>query len=296
MGEPVYGLSGSGPPLLTGVTYDASTPTVWLALAFGNSGNGGNYLYPFSSTDGVTFRKLATSPIYPTTQRDPSIYLVEPGGHIWVFCSGFPATIFESVGGIEQQLSVVATISGLVGTTSIWAGNWFIDSDGSVHIVMCMTSSGSTTNFSLYEVHPTATDFTTWSTPVSIGGSGWPTSCIDPCIVKSGSTYYLFFKDDVSSSIDLASSSSPFSGYSVIKTGDWAGWRAAIGGTGVEGPKVVQLPNGNWRIYFTSNSGYDAIHIYSSETSDQTLQSGWSTPTTLSSLDGYNHALPILNY
>lgn len=277
--------------------YDASTPTVWLSLASGNSTNGGNYLYPFSSTDGATFRKLTTSPVYGSTIRDPALYLVEPGGVIWVYAdAGGVPYVLKSVGGIDEPLTVVTSPSPPAGTTAVWAGNWYTES-GTTHLVLpATTASGGATLFQIYETHATATDFSTWSAYSAIGTSGWASSTIDPCLVKSGSTYYLFWKDDGSGTICLSTSSSPFSGYTVVQTGDWAGWKAAVGGGSIEGPQVVQLPSGNWRIYFTQNNGLDAVHVYSSDTSDSTLQTGWSSPLLLSSFDGYNHPLPILNF
>lgn len=81
-----------------------------------------------------------------------------------------------------------------------------------------------------------------WSPPVPILGLGGADR-IDTAVVKvGGATYHAFTKNETKKVIEHAVSGSLVGGpYRFVAPGPW--------GRLVEGSAVVQLPNGNWRLY-----------------------------------------------
>lgn len=116
------------------------------------------------------------------------------------------------------------SLSGVTSAYAAWAPDFFLDSSGILHIFVPVSTSSSTTNFQIYEIHPTSNPpfdaNTTWSSPVEVTGTSLPSDMIDPYMVYSGSTYYLFFKNDASGSqqVEVASSSSLTSGYTILNS------------------------------------------------------------------------------
>jgi hypothetical protein len=268
-------------------------PRPWVTAAHTNATPEKAYL--FTSPDGLAWTPFGPSPAVSDTLRDPSLVFY---GSAWRLAAthggGLNATadflLFSSPDLLSWSASSLISTAA-VSPSATWAPHWFIDpADASAHILVALKVGGS---FAIYELHPTNTAMTTWSAPVAVAGTGFATNTIDPCLVYNGGTYYLFWKDDGAGTICLSTSSAPFSGYAVAHTGDWAGWKAGAGGGSDEGPGLVHLLTGDWRIYFSQNSGLTANHIYHSETSDPTFATGWSAPAVVSSLDGYNHPLPI---
>jgi len=156
-----------------------------------------------------------------------------------------------------------------------WAPTWFIDADKSVHILF---SNNKNWMGEIYEMHPTNAAWTTWSNLVQVTGTSFPTIMIDPFLLLVDNTYYLFYKDDDTDFICLATSSSPFSGYTVIHTGDWASWGQR------EGICVSKVDDIHWRAYFntTLTNG-----IYMSESDD--LFATWTAPAAVSELSVRSH-------
>jgi hypothetical protein len=73
-------------------------------------------------------------------------------------------------------------------------------------------------------------------------------------------------------SFGYASSASLLSGYTIIQSGNWAGW-----GTHLEGECLIKLANGNWRIYL-DNEGNG---IYYSDSADNWVTWSAKAPITL---------------
>jgi hypothetical protein len=249
--------------------------------------------YTFASFDGLAWTQFGSSPAVPDTLRDPA--LIHYDGKWWLAATaggGTNATAYFYLYSSADLLtwSAVANISTSgPGTTATWAPSWFVDpSDDSIHIIVALATGGST--HALYELHPTNRAMTTWSTPVLIGGTGFPSDYIDGSVTKVGATYYLWFKDNIAGNewIDVFTSSSLTTGYTALHTGDWAGWKAAVGA--IEAPVIVGLDDGRWRIYFYHYTGMTSGTEYYSETTDATFATGWSAPA--STLSGYNHAVP----
>lgn len=278
-------------PLLS--TFAAQAPAPWPAawLTMAQLNGSPNELHAFTGPDGIVWTHVGAGPIIAATgYRDPS--LLNHGGRWWASCTGGPSEHNFSIlgsGDSESGWAAISTPDTTVSpsTTASWAPQWFVDVDHSVHILVSLQVSGARAT---YEMHPTNDAFTTWSTPTLVTGTGFATNAIDPNLTYWDGTYYLLWKNDDAGTICLSTSSSPFSGYTVAQTGDWAGWKGASGS--IEGPQIVDIGTG-WRIYFTNNNAFDGVAVYYSETTDRTMATGWSARTAIGVFSGYNHPLPI---
>ncbi len=94
--------------------------------------------------------------------------------------------------------------------------------------------------------------------------------------MRIGSTYHAFTKNETAKYIEYATASSLAGPYTISKTGDWAGW-----GSYREGPALVQLDNGGWRIFF---DGYGDGTYYYSDSYDTFAT--WSAPKGLPVVSG----------
>lgn len=150
-----------------------------------------------------------------------------------------------------------SALMGASTTTQVWPTYGLLDDDGSVSVVFEYC-----TNAPAYNPHPGGSntpsftlgiitannpaDLTAgWGAPVAITGTFGCTNQIDGEIHKIGSTYYLPFKnDDIGQKhIEIATSSSRASGYTMLVTGNGLGLGAPM-----EAPRFRQY-NGIWYAY-----------------------------------------------
>lgn len=269
-------------------------PAEYLSLAhnddYGGGGSFDNYMHAFTSPDGIEWTKVGAhnlgGAVYSDfTLRDPDLLYWD--GKWWACAQNTNLRILASETFVDGWALIDTPATGLL----VWAPAWFVDVDQTVHVIFGGSNNGGL-SFNLYEVRPTNDEMTAWSSPALIGGSGWSSKSIDPQITYWDGTYYMLWKDDNSGYISRSVSASPFSGYSVVDTGDWAGWASGSFGPSIEGPKIVDIGTG-WRAYWSQNSGFDANNIWYSETVDRTMDTGWSAPVSIPSFAGYNHAMPL---
>jgi beta-galactosidase GanA len=208
---------------------------------------GENELSIFSSYDGATFTSTASETYTPATGllRDPSIMQMPDGTYYVAYTTGWNGTTF----GIAKSRDLkhwdhVADVDiGLAGVTNVWAPEWFRDGDGGVSIVVSLSTAGKTGPFAAYALKATDVAAGKFAAPVAMAGLGG--NHIDTFPVKDGDTYYAFTKNETTKTIELASAKALTGPWTIEKTGNWAGW-----GDWIEGPAVVRLPDGGWRIYF----------------------------------------------
>ena len=162
----------------------------------------------------------------------------------------------------------------ITGLSRAWAPEWFVDSDGSVNVIVSCSLTSDEWIFTPYRLRATNSALTAWSSPVALSGIG--ANHIDTYIVKTGSTYHAFTKNETTKYIEYATATSLNGPYTLSRTGDWAGW-----GSYREGPSVVQLDNGAWRIYF---DGYGDGTYYYSDSYDTFAT--WSAPKALPAVSG----------
>jgi len=148
-----------------------------------------------------------------------------------------------------------------------WAGNWFVDRSGHIHIVW--SSSGGI----LYDIQArNDKDLSEgFGDPVRLKGSALSHG-IDPFIYDDGTDYYLFYQPFKNGTADdnyisVLKSSNPFNGYDTqLKHGNWTGlgnrsdqpiiypptvlgaWTIYDDDWGEAGERRVRLKSGDWRL------------------------------------------------
>ncbi|MFW0787246.1 arabinofuranosidase [Gordonia sp. CPCC 206044] len=120
-------------------------------------------------------------------------------------------------------------------TTKAWAPEWFVEG-GRVNIILSMSTGGGFVPYLMTALDPS---LRLWSPPVPLAGIG--ADHIDTTVVKVGATYHAFTKNETRKVIQHAVASSLGGPYRFVRPGPW--------GSFVEGPSVVRLPNGAWRLY-----------------------------------------------
>jgi hypothetical protein len=283
-------------------TESATPPYLYFANYSTNMGYTGvipNICTVFPSNDGHNFglplrsNIAAPTPLQTTT---PSPFYRASDDTFWLL-----SNISNNVSASGQQLylqlyslskqGLFAThvldidFTPVIGTGSeavVWPGQWFVDpATGNVH-VYCSASSNMAvpayTGFAIYETHPTNAGMTTWSTPVAITGTSLPANMIDPFVIGDGSGGYLcFYKNETTSFIEVLASASLTTGWSVLKSGDWAGW-----GSHLEGPSIITNNAGQFQILLDPYRGDGTQIQYSTSSS---LTSGWSALAACTSAD-----------
>lgn len=238
------------------------------------------------SLDAINFWNTSPEAYYAApyqTVRDPSI--MKYGSQYWLAhtnaAAGFSDDFYiaSSTDAVTWTApTLISVTGGGLTPTYTWAPEWFIDPAdtglSSVHVFVSIATSG-TDDFRIYEMHPTASDFSTWSNPVLITITG-PVWAVDPFVVYKGSTYYLWYKSSATY-ICYASSSTLTGTYTNVQTGDWASWGALQ-----EGPALLNMGGSpvKWRIYMDDyQNSYSLGHLYYSESTDDWAT--WSARTAI---------------
>ncbi|OLF18488.1 glycoside hydrolase family 43 protein [Actinophytocola xanthii] len=217
----------------------------YVMTAFTNSSESNMYVY--DSANATNFSLVRANAFTPPSGliRDPSVMRHTDGYYYVVYTTGWTG---DTIGFARSADYVTWTFLrnvrvGLNGATgSTWAPEWFRDSDGSVHVVYSASTTGTAGQFRPHRVTATSGDLSTWSSPVALG---IPANYIDSFLVRIGGTYHNFLKNETTKYIEHATATSLDGPWTFRGTGNWAGW-----GSGLEGPAVVQLPDGRWRVYF----------------------------------------------
>jgi hypothetical protein len=243
-------------------------------------------MYVYDSPDATTYT-LRKGPAYtPPTGliRDPSIFKHTDGFYYLTYTTNWTGNtigIARSADRLNWTFLYNYTVP-ISGITRTWAPEWFIDTDGSVNIIVTLTSASTAVHFTPWKITATDSTLTNWSAPTQLAGIG--PNHIDTFVVKIGSTYHAFAKNETTKLIEYATASSLTGPYTFKKTGDWAGW-----GDWVEGPALVQLDDGGWRIYF---DGYREGKYWYSDSYDNFAT--WTPKKELPGLSGFVRHMTVL--
>ncbi|MET7697397.1 AbfB domain-containing protein [Streptomyces sp. NPDC005485] len=270
-------------PGLLGTAAAAAPPggsaTRYTIVPFLNSNDGTVNVY--QSDDATDFRLVKASAYTPPSNRirDASVFKHTNGyyyltytTHTWQDTSttiGFARSSDRANWTFLYDYTVPLT-----NLSRAWAPEWFVDSDGSVNVIVSCSTTDDEWIFTPYLLKATNSALTAWSSPVAPSGIG--SNHIDTFLVKVGSTYHAFTKNETTKYIEYATATRLTGPYTISKTGDWAGW-----GSYREGPALVQLDNGGWRIFF---DGYSDGSYYSSDSYDTFAT--WSAPAKLPVISG----------
>ncbi|MBP2336458.1 hypothetical protein JOF41_002636 [Saccharothrix coeruleofusca] len=232
----------------------------YLMTAFTNTSESNMYVY--DSPDATDFALVRANAYTPPTGliRDPSVMRHTDGRYYVVHTTGWTGDTIafaRSTDGVNWTFLRTLTV-GLNGATgSTWAPEWFKDTDGSVHVIFSASREGVGGQFRPYRITATRGDLSRWTAPTPLG---IPANFIDSFLVKVDGTYHNFLKNETTKYVEHAVARSLAGPWHFVGTGDWAGW-----GPGLEGPALVQLPNGRWRIYFDQ---YGAGRYFYADTPD----------------------------
>ncbi len=241
-------------------TAHAST-SLYTFTVFTNSSQSNMYVY--QSNDGLNYYQASAGVAYTPPSglvRDPSIMHYTDGLYYMTYTTNWTGNtigIASSSDRINWTFLENVTLPSTIYET--WAPEWFIDTDGSVNIIVNLNSTNSgDSNFIPSKITALDSQLSTWSTPTPLAGLS--PNYIDTFLVKIGSTYHAFIKNETTKYIEHAIATNLTGPYTFEGTGDWAGW-----GNNLEGPAIFQLDNGNWRIFM---DGYISGSYYYSDSAD----------------------------
>ncbi len=240
-----------------------------------------------TSTDGLNFTTVYDGGFkgIGVTLRDPSIYKHTDGKYYVAYTATNTASCCdpEDRFGIAVSSDLVnwsnhaIVTPGIAGTINTWAPEWYVDSDGSINILVSINTTSN--NYTTYRMTALNSALNSFSAPVAIIGP----NVIDTIIVKVGSVYHAFPKNATTQYIEHATASSMNGPWTYVGTGNWAGWS-----THREGPTLIKLDNGKWRMYLDTYA--TAGYLYSDGNSDFT---GWTTPAAFSLSTTLQHGTVI---
>lgn len=273
--------------ILTGVWgLPAHAASQYIFAAFKGDAAALEKLWLYTSTNGLNFTQFADTGGYagPTgVLRDPSIMKYTDGKYYiahtvqsWTTSSTNFAIAAST--DLVHWTNVTTVNAGVPGTHFTWAPEWFVDDDGTVNIIVNIGPAGDS-NFKPHLFTAQNRDLTSWSGPVDMG---FGINYIDTFVAKVGGAYHAFLKNETTKYIEHATSSSLTNGWTWVGTGNWAGW-----GSGIEGPALVQMDNGQWRIYVDAYATGGGIKTATSAD----LNSSWSGLSTC--LTGVKHGTVI---
>ena len=253
--------------------------------------NGDLKPYLMSSTDGAHFHAIS-GPL-TSGDRDPSLTFWD--GKYWMAAtqigSGDTFDVWSATDPTDADNWAHTVVDvGDIGTVYYtWAPEWFIDPTHGrgyeqVHIFFAATTRNDPAGpFRLYEIHPANRGMTAWSTPVEVAGTSLPVDQIDPFMVyapeigTAGKPYKLWYKENNGAFIEYMESASLTTGYSVVESGNWAGWK---GFRSIEAVCLIRLDDGSWRAYFNENAGYTTVGNFYSDSLDD-----WATWSVRANVD-----------
>jgi hypothetical protein len=275
------GLAASG--LLLALTFasppGAKAATRYIFSTFGGDAPAAEQLSIYTSDDGLAFTLLSnTGYAGPTgVLRDPSIMRhVDGKFYVAYTVESWTTTSTSFAIASSEDLSdwtfLTSVDAGVPGVHDTWAPEWFLDSDGSVHLIVSIDTLGTDSDFQAYLFTATDGTLTAWSGPEAMGiGPNY----IDTFVVKDDGAYHAFSKNETTKYIEHAVSSSLLGPWSWVGVGDWAGW-----GSGEEGPALVRLDDGRWRIFMDC---YNSCGFLTAVGTDLT---SWSATSPLPGLSG----------
>ena len=250
------------------VATPASAATTYLYTTFKGDGAADQELWVYQSSSGTSFSVLAdTNYRGPTgVLRDPSI--ISYNGTYYVAYTVQSWTTNSTHFNIASSTNLttwqhVASInSGIANTRFVWAPEFYVEGS-TVRVIVSIAQTTCSNCFRPYVFTAQNSALTSWSGPVQMTGLGF--NYIDTYVVRSGTTYHAFVKNETSKFIEHWTSSSLTSG--------WTN-RGSLWTSGHEGPAVVQLDNGTWRIYIDryTNGG-----IWTATSSDLNSWTGLSS-------------------
>jgi beta-galactosidase GanA len=251
-------------------------PARYTMTAFTNASQSNMSVY--DSADGTRFilkKPLAYTPPKGLI-RDPSVMRHTDGWYYVAYTTGW---VGNTVGlarskDLTDWTFLRDVIVEVPGATNSWAPEWFVDQDGSVNLILSVSTTGQRGSFQPYRITAVDASLATWSPPKPLAGLG--PNFIDTFVVREGGLYNAFAKNEASKFVELWTAQSLDGPWQQKGAGDWAGW-----GRFLEGPALTRAPDGAWRIYFDE---YMSKRYWFSDSKDGFRS--WTPKTELPELSG----------
>ena len=232
----------------------------------------------YTSADALNFTLLSDTGFEgsSSTLRDPSIMRYSDGMYYLAYtdpptatCCG-PEDHFTIATSTDlvhwQDLTVVR--AGVPGASHTWAPEWLVGDDVE-RLIANIDTANTDSDFKPYIFTPLNSALTSWSGPTAMGiGPNY----IDTCVVKAAGTYHAFTKNETTRFLEHATAAALTGPWTFVGKGDWAG----LGAGGFEGPTVVEMDNGRWRMYLDpQRAGVPCTYMDSADLNN------WSAPALL---------------
>ena len=241
-----------------GVTVQSASAatTRYVLTAFTNSSQSNMNVY--TSTDGRSFTILKANAYTPPSGavRDPSVLRAGDGTYYIVYTNSPSGKTSQSFGvakstNLTTWTFVTNVNVNVPGTQLTWAPEFFIDGDKSVNVIVSLSPNpqSADTGFQPYKLTAKNAALTSWSGATALSGGFVGTNHIDTFIVRYSGLYHAFTKNETTKYIEHATATVLGGPYTFVGTGNWSGW-----GKTLEGPAVVHLDGGTWRIYMDGYS------------------------------------------
>ncbi|MEV7084690.1 family 43 glycosylhydrolase [Streptomyces sp. NPDC093085] len=279
-GTPEFGV----PVADAAATAGPAAVTRYTMTAFTNSSESNMYVY--ESSDALAYNLLKGPAYTPPTGliRDPSLIRHTDGLYYIVYTTNWTGNTIgfaRSSDRVNWQYYGQHTLP-VAGLARTWAPEWFVDADGSTHVIVSL----DTTDNYIFRPHlltATSSSLLNWTTPTPISGLA-NSNYIDTFVVRHGGKYHAITKQETTKYLEHAVADRLAGPYTFTGTGNWAGW-----GSWREGPALVQLDNGGWRIYF---DGYAEGKYYYSDSLDGL--NTWTPIRELPGLSGFARHFTVL--
>jgi hypothetical protein len=248
----------------------AAAATTLIYTTFKGDAVADEELWVYRSTNGGTSYGVLADTNYRGPSgvlRDPSIlkhngrYYIAYTVQSWTTNSTY-FNIASSTN-LTSWTHVASVNSGIANTRFTWAPEFYVEGS-TVRIIASVAATTCANCFRPYVYTAQNTALTSWSGPSQMWGLG--TNHIDTFVVKSGSTWHAFTKDETGKYIEHWTTTANL----------YEGWvnRGRLWSSGYEGPSLVRLDDGRWRIYvdrYSTGGG-----VYTATSGDLNSWSGLS--------------------
>jgi hypothetical protein len=237
------------------VPQPAAAATTLVYATFKGDAAADEELWLYQSTDGGANYSVLRDTNFrgPTgVLRDPSIlkyngrYYIAYTVQSWTTSSTYFS--IASSTDLVTWTQVASVNSGIANTKFTWAPEFYIEGS-TVRIIASVAATTCSECFRPYVYTAQNTALTSWSGPAQMWGLG--TNHIDTFVVKSGSTWHAFTKNETTKYVEHWTTTANL-------TEGWVN-RGNLWSSGYEGPSLVRLDNGSWRIYVDKYSSGGAI-------------------------------------
>ncbi|HLL64144.1 MAG TPA: family 43 glycosylhydrolase [Micromonosporaceae bacterium] len=223
----------------------ASAATTLIYATFKGDGAADQELWIYQSTNGGASYNV----VYDTNFRGPTGVLRDPsiikrGATYYIAYTVQSWTTNSTSFAVARSTDLrnwtnIATVpSGIPDTRYTWAPEFYIEGS-TVRIIASVAQTTCSRCFRPYVYTARNDALTSWSGPAQMWGLGF--NYIDTYVVKSGSTWHAFTKNETTKYIEHWTTTQSL-------TGGWVN-RGALWSSGYEGPSMVRMDNGSYRIY-----------------------------------------------